>query len=326
MTSSREKGSKEVSHAIPTPPAKSEVGQPQGELKSNSLMESKGIMRNKKELGSLPALEEAKGVGFSTSLGLVERRSELSASFHPRRCIIGLDDLIEEAKKLGSLPASRGIRRSWVLYLTWVGGKEVCKGFSALLWGKKGFSGLIRVIPPANSDEILQGGSGWGRWRTVLLQASGPEDGLRCDFEQDAESFHGRLLEWKEGSIYGLEGSFREFKGALGIERERMPMPHEVLRARGYSETLLELGRPGLNWGRLGSLPGGRWRRPGGIVEIKPMGSSLELGIVWGGPPKLKFHWLRPLPAMIWVGLTGGDRWGYAGARGEVNFAWGGLD
>ncbi|PKU87891.1 hypothetical protein MA16_Dca025540 [Dendrobium catenatum] len=36
-------------------------------------------------------------------------------------------------KEFSSLPASRGSKRSWVLYLTWVGVKKVCKGFSALL-------------------------------------------------------------------------------------------------------------------------------------------------------------------------------------------------
>ncbi|PKU88071.1 hypothetical protein MA16_Dca025675 [Dendrobium catenatum] len=37
-------------------------------------------------------------------------------------------------KQLGSLPASGGSKRSWVLCLTWVGGKEACIDFSALLW------------------------------------------------------------------------------------------------------------------------------------------------------------------------------------------------
>ncbi|PKU76125.1 hypothetical protein MA16_Dca019215 [Dendrobium catenatum] len=49
-----------------------------------------------------PNLEEAKGVGFS-------------ACFRRKR------------KELGSLPAFRGSKRSWVLYLTWAGIKEVIR-------------------------------------------------------------------------------------------------------------------------------------------------------------------------------------------------------
>ncbi|PKU84826.1 hypothetical protein MA16_Dca022316 [Dendrobium catenatum] len=92
-----------------------------------------------------------------------------------------------------------------------------------------GFSGVIRAIPPANSDEISQGGPGQWKpsiqwWKSVGVKTSGLKGGRRCDFERDTGSFHWRSLERVKRSIWELEGRACEVEGALGNDFERFRM------------------------------------------------------------------------------------------------------
>ncbi|PKU62944.1 hypothetical protein MA16_Dca023545 [Dendrobium catenatum] len=95
------------------------------------------------------------------------------------------------------------------------------------------------------------------RLRLCLQPPARPEDGRRCDFERDAESFHGRTLERVKGSIWELEGRAWEVAGALGNDLERLRMLLAVWGTLAYSATFCKLGWPRLSWRVIRLLPGG---------------------------------------------------------------------
>ncbi|KAI0530867.1 hypothetical protein KFK09_000415 [Dendrobium nobile] len=73
-------------------------------------------------------------------------------------------------------------------------------------------------------------------------------------------------------------------------------------------------------------MPSGKGHHSRELVSLKPASHSLWKAFGLGGPPELALHWLRPPPAMVWVGLTREGRWGHAGANCGVKLAWGSWD